>query len=451
MTRAELKQKVRTFPDSPGVYIMLDNQGHEIYIGKAKSLRKRVGSYFRDRLKLETKTMVLMDNVNDVDFVPTDSEVEALLLESRLIKSDKPKYNIELKWNDRYPVLLILEADDFARILITRKQELIQDQKAALYMSRFTAVSDLRAGLDVLQKIFRFRTCSLDIRENDGRRRYARPCLLYHIKRCSAPCAARISQKAYREDINHFIRFLEGDKEELIAELEKNMQAYSEARKYEGAARLRDEWQLLQAIGESGGMLEGDIVDVPIVTPEESLAALENKLKLIRAPIRIEGIDISHTSGAQSVGSLVTFLNGMPFKEGYRRFRIKTRAGVDDTGMIAEVVTRRISRLLKEGQELPDLLLIDGGKGQVAAAAAALQALNASEVFAVGLAKGREILYPAGRKRGLRLSANSPGLKLLCYVRDESHRFAGLYHRLLRSKKMLGDAKKGKGRKTKKE
>ncbi|MFC1479601.1 GIY-YIG nuclease family protein, partial [Planctomycetota bacterium] len=432
----KLKEKTRDFPDSPGVYVMRDKQGEEIYIGKAVSLIKRVKSYFQSRKNMETKTMILMDHVQDIDYISTDSEVEALLLESRLVKDIKPKYNIELKWGERYPYLLVLSTDDFPRIDITRDSSNIdKEQKNVLFMERFTGVKELRAGIHILQRVFRFRTCRLSIKESDKKRKYTRPCLLYHIKRCTGPCGARISKKEYRNDIDRFISFLNGEKDAVLETLENGMQKASDERRYEDAARLRDETQLIHRMSEDGGLLEYDPLFIPFIAPEESLDKLKKELKLETVPARIEGVDISHTAGHQNVGSVVTFINGMPHTQGYRRFKIKQKESTDDVSMIQEVVSRRISRLIKEKKDLPDIMLIDGGKGQVQAAADVFEKYNVSRsVKIIGIAKGNEDLYIPGRRKPVRLPKTSPALKLLCYVRDEAHRFAQVYHKLLRKK-----------------
>lgn len=441
-----LKDTIDAFPDAPGVYIMKDKKGSEIYIGKAVSIVKRVRSYFGSRRNMEAKTAILMEQVHDIDFVRTDSEVEALLLESRLIKDLKPKYNIELKWGERYPYLVVAETDDFPRVEITRDTVYAdaEHKSSVLFIERFTGVSELRAGIHVLQKIFRFRTCRLSIEESDKKRNYARPCLLYHIHRCSGPCGARISKKEYRDDISRFIAFLTGKKQKVITEIEQAMKTASKQRRYEDAARLRDEMKLLEHIADDGGMLEYDPQSVPPIAPEENLDCLKKELGLETVPVRIEGIDISHTAGHQHAGSLVTFISGMPYNQGYRRFKIKS-SGPDDASMIHEVVSRRISRLVREKRDLPDILLVDGGREQVKAAFSVVRKYDTG-IRVLGLAKSDEIIYMPERDAPLRLPKTSPGLKLLRYVRDEAHRFARLYHTLLRKKEFETDAETGSSR-----
>jgi excinuclease ABC subunit C len=276
------------------------------------------------------------------------------------------------------------------------------------------------------------------LHENDKKRGYARPCLLYHIKRCSGPCSARISRKEYREDIDRLISFLEGKKERVLKKLEEHMIQASEEKKYEDAARLRDEMLLLGRVSEDGYMLDDPTDEIPFITPEDSLSVLKEELLLESTPVRIEGIDISHTGGDQSVGAVVSFIKGMPFKDGYRRFKIKGEKGRDDIAMIEQVVTRRIRYLKEEDLEFPDILLVDGGRGQVEAAFAIVEEFGvSSKLNVIGLAKENEMLYFPGNRKPVKLAETSPALKLLCYVRDEAHRFAQLYHKLLRKKDFL--------------
>jgi len=439
--KKDLRSLVRDFPDSSGVYVMLNTDGVEIYIGKAKSLRKRVSSYLRPGHSLDDKTMALMENTVDISYTCTDSEMEALLLESRLIREIKPKFNIDLKWGQRYPSLVVVKTDDFAQIMITRDESLLKlKPRQMLYSGMFTEVTDLRSAVDILQKIFRYRTCKLVIQKDDKRLRYNRPCLLYHIRRCSGPCAGKITATDYHADIRRFIDFIRGKKTKVVRQLKKQMQAASEQLKYENAARLRDEIELLKQLSREAGSLDKEVVDVPLVDPEDSLDELQKVFELEERPLYIDGIDMSHLAGEHRVGSVVTFINGMPAKANYRRYRIKKAEGPDDVAMISEVVERRISRLLKENDRLPDILLIDGGKGQVNAAQKILDQLGVgTEIFAVGLAKREEILFPAGAAEGIALEERSPGRRLLCYVRDEAHRFARLYHHLLRDKQLRED------------
>ncbi|MFH1707206.1 MAG: GIY-YIG nuclease family protein [Planctomycetota bacterium] len=442
MDQAALRAKAVSFPDRPGVYVMFDADGREIYVGKARSLVRRVRSYFHRGRSRDAKTMALMDAVREIACTRTDSEVEALLLESRLVKALQPRFNIDLKWGERYPWLAVVQPDDFARVTITREADTASGAAGRIiYMSRFTAVAELRAGIDLLQRIFRFRTCGLAIRADDPRRRYARPCLLYHIRRCTGPCAGHIDREAYAADISRLVRFLEGDKEGLLAEIDARMRAAAAERRYEEAARLRDEAAMLRHVAGDGGVIdEGAALPAPFVEPDAALEELARRFGLKRRPVRIEGVDIAHTAGTHHTGSVVVFINGLPFKEGYRRFRIKAVDAGGDPAMIAEVVRRRLKRLVAEGEEPPDLMLIDGGKVQVAAAARAADEVTvAVRPFLVGLAKRAEVLYPEGAGRGIRLPTTSPALKLLCNVRDEAHRFARLYHTLLRRKSFLGE------------
>ncbi|HEV58819.1 MAG TPA: excinuclease ABC subunit UvrC, partial [Phycisphaerales bacterium] len=298
----------------------------------------------------------------------------------------------------------------------------------------FTAPRDLRAVLVVLQKIFRFRTCRLDIRPDDPKRRFFRPCLLYSIHQCTAPCGDRIDRAAYRRLIDDLVRFLQSKRSTVLRRLRKQMAEAAAALDYETAAVLRDRIRLIERLDQRG--LVDEHVQ-PEVFAGDPTAALQRLQKLLDAaePIRvIEGFDIAHVAGAETVGSLVQFIDGRPFKNGYRRFKIRTVTGVDDYACLHEVLTRRYTRAV-EGRELwPDLVLIDGGLGQLHAAQAAFDQVGMAPPHLASIAKREEWIYLPGRKDPLKLPATDPARKLLQYVRDEAHRFAQHYHHLLRSK-----------------
>jgi excinuclease ABC subunit C len=304
----------------------------------------------------------------------------------------------------------------------------------------FTNAKKLRGTIGVLQKIFRFRTCTLDIEEQDEKWSWFRPCLLASINQCTAPCNLRISSDEYKEDIRRLKMFLDGKKKTLLREMKKEMQAASKELKFEKAARLRDEIKALEDINLRGDLEEHAQPEVFYIDPKKGLAGLKQIFKLKELPRVIEGVDIAHLQGGQTVASLVQFIDGMPFKHGYKRFKIRSVEGVDDFGAIREVVSRRLRRLHREGETFPDILLIDGGKGQLNAAMAAMEALGVAPPFTISLAKKEEEVYVPGEAEPRRLSRHSYGLRLLQYVRDESHRFAQHYHHLLRSKSSIRDS-----------
>jgi excinuclease ABC subunit C len=272
------------------------------------------------------------------------------------------------------------------------------------------------------------------MREDDPRRRRFRPCLLHAIRRCTAPCADRIPRDRYLADIDSLRRFLLGKRDEVVEDLRRRMKEASKRLDYERAAELRDQMRALEGLARraEAEFLEGDITPMD---PAEGLEGLRAALGLPKPPRVIEGVDIAHVQGGESVGSLVSFVDGIPFKSGYRRYRIRTVEGIDDYAMIREVVTRRFRRLDEEGRVFPDVLLVDGGLGQLSSARAALGALGVAPPVVLSLAKEEETLFRDGRP--VPLAKSAPALRLLMYVRDEAHRFAQHYHHLLRRKALV--------------
>ena len=356
-----------------------------------------------------------------------------MLNEARLIKDIRPPYNTDLVDDKTFPYLEITTSEDFPGIYITRKPQ----PRGSRLFGPFAGAKDLRAVFVELQKIFRFRTCRLDIRKDDQKRKFFRPCLLFSIKQCTAPCAARIEKDDYKKNINDFIRFLKSKRSTVLNSLKKLMAEAAHAQQYEKAAIFRDRIRLIERLDRRGTPDENVQPEVFATDPTEALEKLQ-KLLQTPEPVRIiEGIDVATISGAESVGSLVKFIDGKPFKSGYRRFKIKTVKGIDDYAMIAEVVKRRYKYALA-GEELwPDLVLIDGGLGHLRAAEKAFSQMNAPAVKIASIAKREEEIYLQASAKPLKLPRNSPALKLLQYVRDEAHRFAQHYHHILRTKKML--------------
>jgi excinuclease ABC subunit C len=414
---------------------MKDVLGRVIYVGKAINLRNRVASYFNSAAAIERRTRDLVPEIHDLDHIVCDSEVEALLLEARLIKDIRPRFNSELKDDKTFPYLQITMREDFPRIEFTRKP---RSRGVKLY-GPFTSAKRLRGAISVLQRIFRFRTCSLDIDEQDERWRWFRPCLLASISQCTAPCNLRISKEDYRRDIRRLRMVLEGKKEKLLEELKAEMLSASKDLRFERAARIRDEITALEALNLRGNLKDHEQPEVFPIDPKKGMRGLMKTLNLDKLPRRIEGIDIAHLQGGETVASLVSFLDGLPFKHGYKQFKIKSVDGVDDFGSIREVVSRRFSRLREEGESFPDLLLIDGGKGQLSAALDAFRLLDITPPPILSLAKRDEEIFRPGESEPIRLSKHAYALRLLQYVRDEAHRFAQRYHHLLRRKSSLGN------------
>ena len=440
-----IREQIRAFPAGPGLYFMKAAEDKVLYIGKAKNLRSRAGSYFQQSADLHSsrgpKIVEMVNKVESIDFIETQNEVDAMLQEARLIKDIHPPYNTELADDKTFPYLEITTDEDFPGIYITRKPK----PKGTRLFGPFAGAKDLRQVMVVLQRIFRFRTCNLDIREGDFKRKFFRPCILYSIKQCVAPCAAKIDRKQYRKIITDLTRFLRSKRSIVLRNMQKQMAQASEKLQYEKAAMFRDRIRLIERLDRRGEPDQDLQPEVFAADPADALLQLQKVLKT-PGPVRIiEGIDIAHIAGTESVGSLVKFIDGRPFKAGYRRFKIKTVKGIDDYAMIAEVVTRRYKYALK-GQELwPDLILIDGGIGQLHAAETALNEMlktcddqaNLPNCKIISIAKKEELIYIQGSTAPIKLPRTSPALKLLQYVRDESHRFAQHYHHILRDKSQI--------------
>lgn len=427
--------KARELPQTPGVYLMKDAAGRVIYVGKARNLRSRAGSYFLKAAAEEQRTAYWVGEICDVDYIECESEVDALLMESRLIKDIQPKYNKELKDDKTFPYLMITTHEDFPRVEITREP---RTHGVKLY-GPFASAGALRGAIQVLQRIFKFRTCSLDIDEADERWRWYRPCLLASINQCSAPCNLRISKADYRRDIRRLQMFLEGHKTRLLAQMRTEMQQAAKALQFERAATLRDEIRMLETLDDRGELDTHAQPEVFYVDPKKGLAGLRKILGLTREPRTIEGVDIAHLGGDQTVASLVQFLDGLPFKPGYRRYRIRQVEGIDDFRSIHEVVSRRFRRLRDQDEPAPDILLIDGGRGQLNAALAAFREQQVEPPTLLSLAKRDEEVYLPDVDEPLRISRHAFALRLLQYVRDEAHRFAQHYHHILRRKSTLGE------------
>ena len=439
----KLAEKAKSLPKSPGVYLMKDDKGRVIYIGKSASLRDRVCSYFQASTKLEHKKAGLLDHVVDFECIQTDSEVEALLAENRLIKDIQPRYNVRLLDDKTYPYLMVTTDDEFPGVYVTREPR----TKGVKLYGPFTSVYSLKEAVTHLQKAFKFRTCHLDIREDDDNRRFFRPCLLYPIHQCTAPCAAKIPKDTYNEDISRLIRFLEGDKKSVVASLEKEMIQASKDLQFERAARLRDEIKALNALGARAKKGEQEYWQPEsfVQNPKEGMIELQAALGLPEPPRILEGIDIAHLQGGEMVGSKVCFIDGVPFKDGYRRYKIKHGQGNNDYLSIQEVVSRRYREAGSSNELYPDVILIDGGLGQLHAAMDVFRTMDVKPPMVISLAKKEELVYTQARAEPVRLPRNNLGLKLLQYIRDEAHRFAQHYHHILRRKSQLEeDVKQGR-------
>jgi excinuclease ABC subunit C len=428
-------EKVKLFPNTPGLYLMKDAQGRVIYVGKAKNLRSRASSYFHKNAAGDRRICDWIAEVADIECLAADGEVDALLMEARLVKDIQPKYNKDLKDDKTFPYLQITTGEDFPRVNFTREP---CDRGVKLY-GPFPRAKSLRGAIQVLQRVFKFRTCSLDIEEDDARWKWFRPCLLFSINQCTAPCNLRIDRESYRRDIRRLQLFLDGKKDVVLKEINEEMREASKSLQFEKAARLRDEIKALENLNLRGNLADHAQPEVFYVDPRKGLKGLKQILKLDSLPRTIDGVDIAHLSGTEMVGSLVRFVDGLPFKPDYRRYQIKSVAGIDDFAAIREVVTRRIKGLQERDEPFPDIWLIDGGKGQLSAALAAFQAMKVVPPALIALAKREEEVFIEGRPLPIVLSRRSFALRLIQYVRDEAHRFAQHYHHLLRKKHALSD------------
>jgi excinuclease ABC subunit C len=443
----QLAQKAKGLPKSPGVYLMKDDKGRVIYIGKAASLRNRVGSYFQGSTKLEFKKAPLLENVVDFDVLETQDEVEALLAENRLIKDLQPKFNARLLDDKTFPYLMVTTDEQFPGVYVTR----VPRTKGVKLFGPFTSVWSLKEAVTLLQRAFKFRTCHLDIREDDTNRRFFRPCLLYAIKQCTAPCADKVDREAYNQDIGRLLRVLQGQRGAILHELERDMAAASAAREFEKAAKLRDELKALRSLGDRARQGEQAYwqPEVFSVDPRAGLTALQEMLQLPEPPRIVEGIDIAHLQGGETVGSKVCFIDGAPFKDAYRRYRIRHDRGNNDYLSIQEVVSRRYREAGQNNELYPDVILVDGGLGQLHAAMEVFKTMDVRPPMVISLAKKEELVYTQARSEPIRVGRDHAGLRLLQYIRDEAHRFAQHYHHILRRKKQMNepDAKPPKRKK----
>ncbi|MBD3380535.1 MAG: excinuclease ABC subunit UvrC [Candidatus Omnitrophica bacterium] len=409
-----LKQKIKELPDSPGVYMFLGEKGEIIYVGKALRLKRRVSSYFQSGKARDNRLELLVESIRDIKYIRASSEAEALIYEAGLIKDHRPRFNIELKDDKSYPYLKLTVNEEYPRLFLTRRR--LND--GALYYGPYVNVKLLKSALSFMKKVFPLRTC---------RKLRKKVCLEYHMGQCPGPCEGRISREEYMETVEQLKRFLEGKKGDLIKSLEAQMERYSKNREFEKALNTKNRIEALTAIQQLH-----DRSRYPIFGEMEEL---QNALELEKLPSVIECFDISNIGGRQPVGAMVRFRAGKPEKSAYRKFRIKQVRGIDDYSMIREVVRRRYSRLLTEERPLPDLVLIDGGKGHLSAAKSVLEKIGLSGLPVASIAKEYNHLYVEGRDIPIRLSPGSRLLLLIQRIRDEAHRFAVTFHRSLRGKK----------------
>ena len=442
-----LLRQARMLPDVPGVYLMKDSAGTVLYVGKASVLPSRVSSYFIPSADLGPRKQPMLDLVEDFDFIACEGEWEALLMEARLVKDIHPPYNDRLQDDKTFPYLAVTMRDDFPGVYITRNPADERFKGARIY-GPFVSVGALRHAMQLLQRVFKYRTCELEIVDGDPKNARFRPCLLAAINQCTAPCAARIGRDAYRADIERFIRFLGSKRSAMLREMREEMESASARLEFERAAVLRDQIKAIEKLDEreTRGDWKGDDAEYdwqPEATGfvQDPVAGARSLARVVGAdqPIRcLEAFDIAHLRGGETVASKVCFIDGKPFKEGYRRFRIQTVSN-DDFSAMREVISRRF-RDAGEGEELyPDLILIDGGIGQLNAALEAFAQLRVQPPRVISLSKKEELLHLPGVAEPIRLGREHLGLRLCQAIRDEAHRFAQHYHHLLREKSLMGE------------
>ncbi|TBR24655.1 excinuclease ABC subunit UvrC [bacterium] len=422
-------------PHATGVYIMRDASGEVLYVGKAIDLARRVAQYFSEKPK-DLKTSLLAPLVRRIDYVACASEREALVWERRLIGRHQPFFNAMWKDGKDYPWVRLSLDEDYPRLSVVRRRR----RDGSRYFGPYPKVTPVRGLLRSLWKrrLVPLRPCDYSFsREKPLPQAKIKSCLYYHTGECPAPCAGKVSYAGYRRIADDAALFFEGRYARLKGSMARAMKAASKRMDYEEAARLRDNVEGLEHMGERVRYAEvrpGKVAER--LEASSGVTALQAALGLAKPPHHIECFDISHLFGKQTVASMVCFTAGAPHKAHYRRFRVRTVAGIDDFASMAEVVARRARALKEEGAPLPDLFLIDGGKGQLAAAEQALASVPLKVPLA-SLAKREEELFVPGKPESVRLSAGDPARRLVERVRDEAHRFAVTYHRLLRGKQLL--------------
>lgn len=418
-----LNKNLKNLPQHSGVYVMRDPSGKIIYIGKASNLKSRVKSYFAGNINIGLKNSFLVKMVRNIEYVLTENVKKALVLEESLIKRFQPKYNIIWKDDKRYPYLNITN-ERFPSLKIVR----MRNTGGGKYFGPFPDAAAMKKTLRLIYKIFGLRQCRYDLSKRK------KECLYYLMKKCPAPCTGKISEKEYACITKKVKLFLEGRNKKLMRLLKKEMSEASKNLDFEKAAELRNNIYAIENTLEKVDFRETTIDDILLNVDRNSYISDISGFfkKEIR---RIEGFDISSISGRYAVGSMVVFDNGVPEKKSYRKFRIKTTCGkADDTGMLGEIVKRRYTGSLAGKMPLPDLIVLDGGAGQLSSAVSVMSGCFSGKETPeiVAIAKGKEALFLKDKQESIILPKNSFTLNLIKYIRDEAHRFAISYHKHLR-------------------
>ncbi len=544
--------KLKDLPTKPGVYLFQDKQKIVLYVGKAKNLRNRVRSYFQKSRDLDPRILIMSRKIYDFEFIITDSEVEALILEANLIKEHRPKYNVNLKDDKSFPFIRIT-AEDFPQVFPTRN--IIRD--GSTYFGPYTNVKEMRDALTTLKRIFFIRSCKYDLNKTTIKNKKVSLCLEYYIKKCKGPCQQLQTKNEYNETIMRVREFLRGKTSHIKEQLDNEMHLCAADQNFEEAARIRDKIEVLEKYRNSQKIVMSDLEDrdvfamahedddacavifkiregkvinrvhyylssvlhksspeilshfinqfytgndeipreiflpepiaqqkvtekwlnsrvesrvsihVPKVGDKKKLItmcqknakylleelklqkmkskdyvphvlkSLQRDLRLPKTPKRIECFDISNIQGSDPVASMVCFLNGRPKKSEYRKYAIRVKSTPDDFAMMREVIERRYTRLVSEKKDFPDLIIVDGGKGQLSSALSVMAKLNINDQAIIGLAKRLEEVFLPGISDAQMLPRTSSSLKLLQQIRDEAHRFAITFHRQKRKKRTI--------------
>jgi excinuclease ABC subunit C len=451
--------KLREVPHKPGVYLMRDRLKRVIYVGKARDLRKRLGQYFMPsrRMTADLKTRALLDSIWNFEFHLVRNEPEALLLEGRLIKEFRPKYNVSFRDDKRFLLVKVDLSDAIPRFQLSR----LKKDDGCRYFGPFAHAGALRTTLKWIRKRFGIRSCRV---LEPGQSDYNR-CMDHIIKNCSAPCIRRVTLDDYKARVLEACEFLEGESQEMLKQIEVEMKRAAENLDFEKAAEMRNMLADLRRTTRPARRFERGSLPRSI-DPKADLQSLADALRLPGPPSVMECFDISNISDTHIVASMVSFRNGVPDKSNYRRYRIRTVKGQDDFASMAEVVRRRYSRVLLENRNaapdlvefsqespeesvarvqramperlvrVPDLIIVDGGKGQLSSACKELQRLGLENIAIIGLAKEFEEIHRPGRPQPMQLPEDSGALQLLQRIRDEAHRFANGYHQLLMKRRI---------------
>jgi excinuclease ABC subunit C len=414
-----LDKIITNIPHLAGVYLFYNKENKIIYIGKAIDLKKRVSSYFRVNSSLNSAKRAMLKDIYNIEIKPCDGEIEALILESNLIKKYNPRYNVLLK-DDKSYAYLVWTKEDFPRIFITHKTYLDNNIDNLNYLGPFVSGDALRKTLKILRKHFPYRSCKT---------MPSRPCIYYKLGKCDAPCIQNINKLEYQDSLSTIIGIMKGKSKNILTKLHIQMQSYAKLQKFEQAQEIKNQIEALEKVSLHKGIIQSNRS-----YKQKYLDELQSILKLDKLPKRIEGYDSSHFHGDKAVVSMVVFENGKPNKSQYRKFRInKPPEGGDDFYNLNQALTRRFKRT---DWPIPDLILIDGGKGQLSTALKVQQKGNIEfkSIPIISLAKRLEEIYLPNQDKSILLSRHSKALQILQQVRDEAHRFAVNYHRNLRDK-----------------